>query len=203
MRKQASKPSTRGSRVIERPARTPEQVMESIRYLAHDDELHPSTSHALQTESAVLSNTQVGQLIKEFMAERRQMPEPSNPRLRSVQSNLDYCIRFLKDLAIKKTSLGQSTSRQGNVDYSRRSGIETCTCGAHHPYGANYYVSVQDSGREMLLAGPFKTHAEAMAAVKRTTEVAHQRDPRSHFYAFGTVAMRHSYTKPGILNSHL
>jgi hypothetical protein len=26
---------------------------------------------------------------------------------------------------------------------------------------------------------------------------------KSHFYAFGTVAMRHSYTKPGILNSYL
>jgi hypothetical protein len=78
---------------------------------------------------------------------------------------------------------------------------ETCTCGATHHEGANYYVSVVDGPQSNLLAGPYKTHAEALAMVEPTRTLANELVPHSHFYSFGTVAMNQVYTKPGKLNA--
>lgn len=81
--------------------------------------------------------------------------------------------------------------------------METCTCGQTHHDGANYYVSCVDGPRQALLAGPYKTHAEALSAIEPVRNVAYEFDPKSWFYGFGTMAMKTEYTKPGILNAHL
>ena len=85
---------------------------------------------------------------------------------------------------------------------------EMCTCGgAHHP-GASYYVSVMDGSPERvrLVAGPFTTHAQARGWIEPANTLVIERynpDGRAHFYAYGTLAMAPSYTKPGVLNDQL
>lgn len=78
-----------------------------------------------------------------------------------------------------------------------------CSCGAEHPEGARYYVSVVDAGRVGLLAGPFDDHADALALVDSARALAVSLNPWAHFYAFGTVARRDDYRKPGLLNGQL
>ena len=63
----------------------------------------------------------------------------------------------------------------------------------------NFYVSVIDGTRYNLLRGPFKTHQEALEAVDETRRMANELDPKSWFYAFGTVGVG-DWDKPGILN---
>lgn len=67
----------------------------------------------------------------------------------------------------------------------------------------SYYVSIKDGQKFGLLAGPFKTHAEALAMVDRAAAIAKEVDPWSAFAAFGTVRMAETYTKPGVLNEKL
>ena len=50
-----------------------------------------------------------------------------------------------------------------------------------------FYVSVIDGKRRALLAGPYDTHAEALALVEQVRRKAYDIDPKSHFYAFGTA----------------
>lgn len=49
-----------------------------------------------------------------------------------------------------------------------------------------YYVSVIDGGRAARLRGPFGTHGEAADAVGAAKEELIARDPRAHFFAYGT-----------------
>lgn len=63
----------------------------------------------------------------------------------------------------------------------------------------NFYVSVVDGSRYRLLRGPFKTHTEALERVEETRRLATELDPKSWFYAFGTVGVK-DWDKPGILN---
>ena len=79
---------------------------------------------------------------------------------------------------------------------------DSCSC-RFNPPRTNYYVSVIDGPRFGLLAGPFRTHLEALEFVERAKEQAHRVDPRSVFYAFGTTAMRPEYRQPGRLNDLL
>lgn len=79
-----------------------------------------------------------------------------------------------------------------------------CDCGQTHHEGSNYYVSVVDGPKKFqVLAGPYKTHQEALALVPTVTRIAQDVDPRAAFYAFGTVAMKPDFTKPGILNDKI
>lgn len=64
-----------------------------------------------------------------------------------------------------------------------------------------FYVSVLDGPRHNLLAGPFDTHAEALAEVERVRAVALELDAKAHFYAFGTCSVG-DYSEPGFLNKH-
>lgn len=52
-----------------------------------------------------------------------------------------------------------------------------------------YYVSVIDGPRKAILAGPFKTHKEALAAVEPTKEAWWDLDPRAAFAAWGTCGI--------------
>lgn len=79
---------------------------------------------------------------------------------------------------------------------------ESCSCRSN-PAGTNYYVSVIDGPRFGLLAGPFRTHVEALELVERARKEAERVDPRAVFYAFGTTAMHPDYRTPGKLNDPL
>ena len=85
----------------------------------------------------------------------------------------------------------------------RESSAVLCECGERHHPGANYYVSVIDGKRWRCLAGPFRTHSDALSMVPATCDKANELDVRAAFYAFGTVAMAQDYTEPGFLNEHL
>lgn len=65
-----------------------------------------------------------------------------------------------------------------------------------------YYVTVVDAGRVGYLAGPFRTHEGALAAVDKCQELAYEADPYSHFYAFGTAKRPNGY-REGLFNAKL
>lgn len=54
---------------------------------------------------------------------------------------------------------------------------------------AAFYVSVISTGgsRRGLLAGPYSSHADALAKVDVVSAKTIDLDPRAHFYAFGTA----------------
>jgi hypothetical protein len=68
-----------------------------------------------------------------------------------------------------------------------------------------FYVSVIDGSRNGLLLGPFPEHSDAMERVERVRSWVVERDPRAHFYGFGTAALRTSadVARSGRLNGHL
>lgn len=80
---------------------------------------------------------------------------------------------------------------------------DLCVCGIVHTTEAQYFASVVDAGRTGLLAGPFATHPEALAVVPTVRALAERRDPWSHFYAFGTVAMPAGCEATGLFNDQL
>ena len=67
----------------------------------------------------------------------------------------------------------------------------------------NYYVSIVDSGRSSLLAGPYPTHLGALLRVDAVRKLAHKLDQKSWFYGFGTVRVDTQHSKPGRLNDLL
>lgn len=70
----------------------------------------------------------------------------------------------------------------------------------------SFYVTCRDAGRTGWLAGPFKTHKEALEHVKATRKAAYEVDPFSHFFAFGTASVEHTVARPlprGVLNTQL
>lgn len=86
-----------------------------------------------------------------------------------------------------------------------------CAC-AEHPEGATFYASVIESpdrgpdSKMVLAAGPFPTHAEALAVVDKVRALVLARynpNGRADWYAFGTVAMAGDFTRPGKLNAEL
>jgi hypothetical protein len=64
----------------------------------------------------------------------------------------------------------------------------------------NYYVSAVDAGRTWLMAGPYKSHVEALATVDKALKIADEKDGRAWFMAWGTV--RVASNKLGVLNRH-
>ena len=64
-------------------------------------------------------------------------------------------------------------------------------------------MSVIDGPQFNLLAGPYKTHVEALAMLRPTQDLANKLVPQSWFYGFGTVAMKPECTRPGKLNDKL
>jgi hypothetical protein len=81
--------------------------------------------------------------------------------------------------------------------------VKKCDCGKRHPRGANYYVTVMDGGQVDVLAGPFKTHPEALALVDMAEHLTIQMDRKAWFYSYGTAAFAADYREPGKLNKHL
>jgi hypothetical protein len=79
---------------------------------------------------------------------------------------------------------------------------QTCNiCGRNTPYtdwdrcercnGARFfYVSAIDGSRRALVAGPYDTHAEALAKIDEARHAAEKLDPRAIFAAWGTAGSR-------------
>ncbi|HVN82281.1 MAG TPA: hypothetical protein VMW38_25070 [Terriglobia bacterium] len=71
---------------------------------------------------------------------------------------------------------------------------ETC------PEPGNYYVTAVDGPSLYYMAGPYPTHAEALAMVEKALSIADKHDGRAWFMAWGTVRTKDGYSKPGSLN---
>ena len=69
----------------------------------------------------------------------------------------------------------------------------------HCPPDGGYYVTAKDGPQWWYMAGPYQTHAEALANVDKALAIADKHDGRAWFMAWGTA---HSSTerKPGSLN---
>lgn len=68
----------------------------------------------------------------------------------------------------------------------------------------DYYVSLKRGTRTALLAGPFSTHTEALATVRRAADEAERVDPRAFWDAHGTCSLPRSTANPyGKLNAAL
>lgn len=68
----------------------------------------------------------------------------------------------------------------------------------------DYYVSLRRGERTALLAGPFATHAEALALVQRAAAEAEKVDPRTFWDPHGTCSLPYAATNPyGKLNQRL
>lgn len=80
---------------------------------------------------------------------------------------------------------------EGDMTYAENS--------SHH-----HYVTVMDNGRHGYLAGPFRTHREALEWVEPTKKIACEVNSRGIWYAYGTSRVTTKSTPPvGILNAHL
>lgn len=69
----------------------------------------------------------------------------------------------------------------------------------------DYYVSIVRSIKQRgLLAGPFKTHTEALGWVDAARDGAVEIDPRAWFDSFGTCSLPRNPLNPvGVLNGRL
>lgn len=55
------------------------------------------------------------------------------------------------------------------------------------PQPGRYYVTAIDAPKRYFLAGPWKTHAEALAQVESVQRFAEHTDPRAFWMAYGTA----------------
>lgn len=55
------------------------------------------------------------------------------------------------------------------------------------PQLGRYYVTVIDGTKPYFLAGPWETHAEALAQVESVRRFAEHTDPRAFWMAYGTA----------------
>lgn len=62
-----------------------------------------------------------------------------------------------------------------------------------HPF---HYVSAIDAGRPYLIAGPYKSHNEALENVRAVTDIACDMNGRAHFMAWGTCSAPEAIDTP-------
>lgn len=67
----------------------------------------------------------------------------------------------------------------------------------------DYYVTMIRGKRTAWLAGPFRTHKEALAKVEAATTLAIKIDPWAHFDAFGTASLETGSGVVGVLNAKI
>lgn len=65
-----------------------------------------------------------------------------------------------------------------------------------------YYVTAVDGGSFWRMAGPYDTHQEALADVRRVHELTdkHDRSGRAAFMGWGTIRDKEGARSPGNLN---
>ena len=61
------------------------------------------------------------------------------------------------------------------------------------PANGAYYVSCTDADKLWLMAGPYQTHAEALAQVDKALHIADSKDGRAWFMGWGTVNVAEKY----------
>jgi hypothetical protein len=111
-------------------------------------------------------------------------------------------IDFLRTNLTHRSKLEQNIKFGHLAQLAREQKRETCECGAKHTAGSKYYVSAIDGKKTVLLSGPYATHAEAVALVDEIKDLAIKLDPKAAFASFGTVAMKSTYRKKGILDRY-
>lgn len=80
---------------------------------------------------------------------------------------------------------------------------QTCehNCSPEHcPPNGGYYVTAVDGPSWWKMAGPYQTHAEALADVDRAREIANKHDGRAWFMGWGTAHVKAGAVEPGNLN---
>jgi hypothetical protein len=65
-----------------------------------------------------------------------------------------------------------------------------------------FYVTVRDAGKLGVLAGPFRTHCEALEMVEPVKKAAEEVDAFAAFYSFGTIRAATGH-HDGVLNNQL
>lgn len=89
------------------------------------------------------------------------------------------------------------------VDGGLKSNLEPHVCTPETcPATGGYYVTAVDAGQVYYMAGPYQTHAEALALVDKALNIADKRDGRAWFMSWGTSRRRDEYREPGSLNKH-
>jgi hypothetical protein len=68
------------------------------------------------------------------------------------------------------------------------------------PPDGRYYVSVIDGPAYYLMAGPYPTHAAALADVDKVRTICVANDGKAHFMGYGTCRVKEGELKPGTLN---
>lgn len=76
------------------------------------------------------------------------------------------------------------------------------TCTADTCPVGTYYVTAIDHDRVFYMAGPYNTHAEAMADVDKALAIADKHDGRAWFMSWGTCRRKDGYREPGTLNKY-
>lgn len=68
----------------------------------------------------------------------------------------------------------------------------------------SYYVTVRSGPRVGWLAGPYRTHGAALAAVEGVKSAAHEvNDREATWAAFGTARRKTDHAKTGLLNARI
>jgi hypothetical protein len=96
------------------------------------------------------------------------------------------------------SGLGFAAGSKQDALYGNREHI--CTPEDCPPHGGYYVSCIDDSGNAFLMAGPYRTHGEALAAENKACKIASDIDGRAWFMAWGTC--HKDSREPGVLNKH-
>ena len=96
------------------------------------------------------------------------------------------------------SGLGFAAGTKQDALYGNREHI--CTPEDCPPQGGYYVSCIDDNGNVFLMAGPYRTHGEALADKRKACLKASDIDGRAWFMAWGTC--HKDSTEPGVLNKH-
>lgn len=161
-----------------------------------DDELSLNDFETKNYAAREMTGKEIGGVIRRLMAERVTFVGKHDER--HMLRRIDTMVRALKEAIELQRKERATTAVYERAETARRTRQETCTCGGRHPKGAKFYVTARDAGRTSLVAGPYDTHAEAIAKLPTAKALAIESEPRAHFYSFGTAAVRGKAVKPSV-----
>lgn len=70
------------------------------------------------------------------------------------------------------------------------------------PATGGYYVTAVDHDKVYYMAGPYQTHAAALADVDKALRIADKSDGRAWFMSWGTSRRKDDYRELGTLNKY-
>jgi hypothetical protein len=161
-----------------------------------DDELSLNEFETKNYAAREMSSKEIGGVIRRLMAERVLFVGKHDER--RMLWRVDTMVKALREALLLQKKEKHHTATFERAAEARRTGKETCTCGKRHPFGAKFYVTARDAGRTSLVAGPYDTHAEAIAKLPEAKATAIENEPRAHFYSFGTAAVPRSKARPSV-----